>query len=155
MQIVPPAHRKQLMQLYTMSTRFSNLIAPLFGLTYRQWSSKEINKHSRTSEIKKKKNEVFTRSLGNGNVCLKSKHVCLDSLCYSGVSSSSFCRSRHLGRGELSCSCGVTNSFVSFINQNCLKAKPSLRPCVRVLRAKGHYCYATKLELGLKGNQNT
>lgn len=154
MQIVPPAYRKQLMQLYSTSTRFSNLIAPLFGLTYWQWSSKEINKHSRTSE-KKKRSKVFTRCLGNGNVCLKSKHVCLDSLCYSGVSSSLFYRSRHLGRGELSCACGVTNIFVSFINQNCLKAKPNLRPCVRVLRAKEHYCYATKLELGLKGNQNT
>lgn len=41
------------MQLYSTSTRFSNLIAPLFGLTYWQWSSKEINKHSRTSEKKK------------------------------------------------------------------------------------------------------
>lgn len=106
-------------------------------------------------QVKKKRSKVFTRCLGNGNVCLKSKHVCLDSLCYSGVSSSLFYRSRHLGRGELSCACGVTNIFVSFINQNCLKAKPNLRPCVRVLRAKEHYCYATKLELGLKGNQNT
>lgn len=91
-------------------------------------------------------------------VCLESKHMYPWNPYFIlvPVFSPLFCRSRNLGKSELlSCAWGLTNSSVSFTNQNqnCVKGKSSLGPSVRVLRAEGHCYYATELESGLKGNQ--
>lgn len=97
-----------------------------------------------------------TRWLGNWIVCLKSKHtyVWIPYFILVSLFSPLFCRSRNLGKSELlSYAWGLLNSSVSFTNHNCNEVKSSLGPCVRVLRAEGHCSYATKLELGLKGNQ--